>query len=57
MKPRYLLAPGAALDLVQIVQYVETRADRTIASKVESAIRRKLAFLAAYPGVGHYRMI
>ena len=55
MKRRYILAPEAALDLVEIWRYVKRKAGLEVADRVESVIRDKLAFLAATPGAGHWR--
>jgi len=55
MRPRYVLAPEAARDLVQIWRYIKTRASIEVASQVESVIRDKIAFLAKTPGGGHWR--
>lgn len=50
MKRRYILAPEAALDLVEIWRYVKSKAGVEMADRVESVIRDKLVFLAATPG-------
>jgi antitoxin ParD1/3/4/toxin ParE1/3/4 len=55
MRRRYVLAPEAALDLVQVWRYVKKEAGVEIADRVESAIRDKIAFLARVPGSGHWR--
>jgi toxin ParE1/3/4 len=55
MKRRFVLAPEAALDLVQIWRYIEKQSNARIADRVESAIRGKIVFLAANPGAGHWR--
>jgi toxin ParE1/3/4 len=55
MKVRYVLSPEAALDLVQIWRYLKERSGVEMADRVESAIREKIAFLAATPGAGHSR--
>jgi len=55
MKRRYVLAPEAALDLVEIRHYLRARASVEIADRVERAIREKIAFLARVPGAGHWR--
>jgi antitoxin ParD1/3/4/toxin ParE1/3/4 len=52
---RYILAPEAALDLVEIRRYLENRATTGIADRVERAIREKIVFLASTPGAGHWR--
>lgn len=55
MSSRYVLAPEAAYDLVQIWRYLKKHGSRAVADRVESAIRDKIAFLAANPGAGHWR--
>src|SRR5690242_2092249 len=55
MKRRYMLAPAAALDLVQIWRYIKEKAGLEMADRVESAIRDKIVFLAGSPGGGHSR--
>jgi len=55
MSLRYILAPQAALDLVEIWRYIREEASLTLADRVESAIREKMAFLAGTPGAGHSR--
>src|SRR6266567_2094899 len=52
---RYVLAPEAALDLVQIWRYIKKQSNVEIADHVESVIREKIVFLAANPGAGHWR--
>ena len=52
---RYILAPEAALDLVEIWRYLKNKASVEIAEKVERAIRDKFLFLAGTPGAGHWR--
>ncbi len=52
---RYVLAPEAALDLVQIWRYLKAQSSVEIAERVESVIRDKIIFLAANPGAGHWR--
>ena len=44
MNVRYVLAPQAALDLVEIWHYIKEQTSVTIAERVESAIRDKIAF-------------
>ncbi len=53
MSVRFVLAPQAALDLVAIWRYIKEQTSLTIADRVESAIREKIAFLAGTPGAGH----
>ena len=55
MSRRYVLAPEAALDLVQIWRYLKKQGDVAIADRVESVIRDKIVFLAGNPGAGHWR--
>ena len=55
MRGRYVLAPEAALDLVQIWRYLKEQGGAAIADRVESVIRDKVIFLAANPGAGHWR--
>jgi plasmid stabilization system protein ParE len=55
MKPRYVLAPQAARDLVQIWRYIKNESSQETADRVESVIREKFAYLAHYPGGGHWR--
>jgi plasmid stabilization system protein ParE len=55
MKARYVLAPEAALDLVQIWRYIKKNASLQMADRVESVIREKCVYLAGTPGGGHWR--
>ena len=55
MRVRYLLAPEAAIDLVQIWRYIKKQSSVEMADRVESVIRDRLAFLAENPGAGHWR--
>jgi toxin ParE1/3/4 len=55
MTRRYVLAPEAALDLVQIWRYLKEQSSIEIADRVESVIREKIVLLAANPGAGHWR--
>lgn len=55
MKRRYVLAPEAALDLVQIWRYIKNNASVEIAERVEAVIREKILYLAKNPGGGHWR--
>ena len=45
---RYILAPEAALDLVEIWRYVKKKSNVEIAERVERAIRDKIVFLASW---------
>jgi|SRR5208283_228737 len=55
MSLRYILAPQAALDLVEIWRYIKEQTNVTIADRVESTIRERMAFLGGTPGAGHRR--
>jgi antitoxin ParD1/3/4 len=55
MTRRYILAPQAARDLVQIWRYVKREVGREAADRVESVIRTKCVYLASFPGAGHWR--
>ena len=55
MSVRYVLAPEAALDLVQIWHYIGKQSSSQVADRVESAIRDKIIFLAGSPGAGRWR--
>jgi plasmid stabilization system protein ParE len=55
MSVRFVLAPQAALYLVEIWRYIKEQTSLTIADRVESAIREKIVFLAGTPGAGHRR--
>ena len=55
MRVRYVLAPDAALDLVQVWRYIRKQSSVEMADRVESAIREKIVFLAGAPGAGHWR--
>jgi len=52
MTTRYVLAPEAALDLVEIWQYIKEHAGVTVADRVESTILERVGFLAGTPGAG-----
>lgn len=54
MRSRYVLAPEAALDLVQIWRYIKKQSSVTVADRVESVIRDRIVFLAGTPGAGHW---
>ena len=43
---RYILASGAARDLVDIWRYIKKASAQNIADRVEGVIREKLVFLA-----------
>ncbi len=56
MNPRYLIAPEAADDLLEIWLYIRNReASNEIADHVESVIFDKISYLANFPGGGHRR--
>jgi plasmid stabilization system protein ParE len=55
MKRRYVLAPEAALDLVQIWRYIKKNAGLEMAERIETVIRDKIVYLAGRPGGGHWR--
>ena len=55
MSRRYVLAPEAALDLVQIWRYIKKNASLEMADRVEAVIRAKIVYLAGTPGGGHWR--
>ena len=55
MTRRYILAPEAARDLVQIWRYLKKENGERTADRVESVIRSKIVFLAEHPRIGHWR--
>ena len=55
MISRYVLAPQAAEDLVEIWRFINQRSSLAMADHVESVIREKIVFLARRPGAGHWR--
>jgi plasmid stabilization system protein ParE len=55
MRSRYVLAPEAAHDLVQIWQYIRKQSSVAMADRVETVIRERIAFLAGNSGAGHWR--
>jgi plasmid stabilization system protein ParE len=55
MKRRYVLAPQAARDLVEIWRYIKRESSQQTADRVESVIRSKFVYLADFPGGGHWR--
>jgi antitoxin ParD1/3/4/toxin ParE1/3/4 len=55
MKRRYILAPQAARDLVEIWRYIKKESSQKTADRVESVIRSKFAYLADFPHGGHWR--
>jgi plasmid stabilization system protein ParE len=55
MSARYVLAPQAVLDLVEIWHYTKEQTNVTIANRVESTIGERIIFLVGTPGAGHSR--
>ena len=55
MRRRYVLAPQAALDLVEIWRYTRKQTSVEIADRVASVIRDKIVLLAGNQGAGHWR--
>lgn len=55
MKPRYILAPEAARDLVGIWRYIKKQSSLEMAERVETVIRDRIVFLAKNPSAGHWR--
>ena len=55
MRRRYVVAPQAARDLVEIWRYLKKKAGRETADRIESVIRSKFAYLADFPDAGHWR--
>jgi len=56
MISRYVLAPQAAEDLIEIWRFINQRSSLAMADHVESVIREKIVFLARRPGAGHWRL-
>jgi len=54
MTRRYILAPEAAHDLVEIWRHLKKKASVEIAERIEFAIRDRIVFLARTPGAGHW---
>ena len=52
---RYVIAPEAARDLIQIWRYIKEQSSVEMANRIESAIRDKIVLLAKTPGAGHWR--
>ncbi len=55
MKFRYVLAPEAARDLVEIWRYIKEQVSLGMADRVESVMRERFVFLSKNPGAGHWR--
>jgi len=47
---RYVLAPEAALDVIQIWRYIRKQGSLEMADHVESVIREKIVFPGTEPG-------
>jgi plasmid stabilization system protein ParE len=54
MSVRYVLAPEAARDLVEIWRYIKSQSSVEVAGRAESVIRERIGFLAKTPGAGHW---
>jgi toxin ParE1/3/4 len=52
---RYVLAPAAANDLIEIWRYIRKRRSEPIADRIEEVILEKMVALASDPGIGHLR--
>jgi len=52
---RYILAPQAAQDLIDIWRYIREQSSVTIADRVERTIRDRMGFLSSHPRAGHWR--
>ena len=55
MSERYILAPEAAQDLVDIWHFIKNQSSELMADRVESVIRERIAFLSTSPDAGHWR--
>ena len=55
MSSRFVLAPEAANDLVQIWRHLKKQTSVEMADRVESVILDKILYLARTPGAGHWR--
>ena len=55
MKPRFVLSPEAADDLVDIWQYIKEQSSAEMADRVESVVRERILFLGRNPRAGHWR--
>ena len=55
MRRRYVLAPEAAFDLVQIWRYIKKESSAKISDRVDVAIRNQIVSLAEQSGIGHWR--
>jgi len=52
---RFILAPDAVRDLVQIWRHIKRESSRENADRVEAVIRGKFTYLADFPHAGHWR--
>jgi plasmid stabilization system protein ParE len=55
VKSRYVLAPQAAHDLVEIWRYIKKQGTLETADRIESAIRDRIVFLSRRSATGHSR--
>jgi plasmid stabilization system protein ParE len=55
VKSRYVLAPEAAHDLVEIWRYINKASTPETADRIESTIRDKIVFLSKRSATGHSR--
>lgn len=55
MNSRYILAPQAAQDLVDIWKYIKEQSSVATGERIESAIRKQVEFLSDHSGAGHFR--
>jgi antitoxin ParD1/3/4/toxin ParE1/3/4 len=55
MKPRYVLASEAVVDLVSIWRYIKLHASVAVADRVESVIKDRFVLLSTRSGLGHRR--
>ena len=55
MIDRYVLAPQAAQDLVEIWQYIKDQSSVAMADRVDSVIRDRIIFLSQRSAAGHRR--
>ena len=55
MNRRYILAPEAVRDLVQIWRDIKKESSRETADRLESIVRDKFTYLAEFPHPGHWR--
>lgn len=55
MSSRYILAPEAGQDMVDIWRYIQEQSSVAVADRVEHTIRERIILLCGNPGVGHWR--